>query len=85
MQGENANKIHYIYKAMVVQYTCICNKILGTITSVPWKQKSNIDAYQILSSIVELRSYCLYFNVTEYYLLTQDTITFNLDLLSPCF
>ena len=27
MQGENANKIHYVYKVMVVQH--ICNSILG--------------------------------------------------------
>ena len=31
MQGENANKIHYVYKAMVVLH--LCNRILGIPSS----------------------------------------------------
>ena len=47
MQGENANKIHYVYNAMVVLH--ICNRILGIPSpGYPEKRKSNLDAYQIV-------------------------------------
>ena len=48
MQGEKANKIQYVYKAMVVLH--ICNRTLG-ISSPGYPGKKNLDAYQILSSI----------------------------------
>ena len=47
MQEENSNKIFHAYKAMVVLH--ICNRTSGIPS--PWKRKSNLDAYQILSSI----------------------------------
>ena len=47
MQGENANKIHYVYNGMVVLH--ICNRILGIPSpGYPEKRKSNRDAYQIV-------------------------------------
>ena len=60
MQGENANKIDYVYNAMVVLH--ICNRIWGIPSpGYPEKRKSNLDAYQILSSIYTYKPGVLFF------------------------
>ena len=52
MQEENAKK-HCFYNGMVV-----LQKFGYIITRIPWKQKSNLDAYQILNSIYTLKFAC---------------------------
>ena len=59
MQGENANRVHNVYKAMVVQH--ISERILG-IPSLGYPgKKSNVEAHQILSSITPWPDYYFYF------------------------
>ena len=53
MRGENANKTYHVYKAMAVLH--ICNRMFG----IPSPGKSNIDAYQSLSSICQNKTYPL--------------------------